>query len=153
MVTNNSFEEQLRKLISEAQDELNKADEQLKAVENKKLALSDELQSYEHSLHSYLRRTGKGMEEKSSTKNWDEILRNYNTHKERLTAIAEHNNNTLGFNSAVDILYNGKYIKSKSRANAYVQLYNVVLDMVEKEILKKTRRGMYKLIKPTGRLF
>jgi septal ring factor EnvC (AmiA/AmiB activator) len=152
MVTNNGFEEQLRKLISETQDEINKVEEQLKNYENKRLALNEELQSFEHSLHSYLRRTGKEKEEKSPT-DWIGILGSYNTHKERLLAIAEHNNNTLRFNSAVDILYNNKYTKSKSRANAYVQLYNVVVDMVDDGLLKKTRRGIYKLIKPTGRLF
>jgi predicted nuclease with TOPRIM domain len=150
MVIDRGFEEQLRKLISETQDELNKVDEQLKSFENMKMALSDELQSYEHSLHSYLRRTGKEKEEKAPT-DWMRILGSYNTHKERLLAIAEHNNNTLRFNSAVDILYNGKYIKSKSRSNAYVQLYNIVVDMVDDGLLKKTRRGMYKLIKPTSR--
>jgi predicted nuclease with TOPRIM domain len=150
-MTNNGFEEQLRKLISEAQDEINKVEEQLVSLNNMKLALGDELQSYEHSLQSYLRRTGKEKEEKVST-DWTGILGSYNTHKERLIAIAEHNNNTLRFNKAVDILYNGKYISSKSRANAYVQLYSVVMDMVDKGILRKTKRGIYKLIQPSGRL-
>jgi len=152
MVTNNGFEEQLRKLISEVQDELNRTSEELTILENKKASLTDDLQSYEHTLDGYLRRAGKDKETETST-NWDEILRGYNTHKQRLTAIAEHNNNSLRFNSAVDILYNGNYIKSKSRANAYVQLYSVVVDMVDKGQLKKTRKGMYKLIKPAGRLF
>jgi flagellar biosynthesis chaperone FliJ len=150
MVINNNFEEQLRKLISEAQDELNKTDEQLKSMENKKLALTDELQSYEHSLHSYLRRAGKETEEKSST-SWDEILRNCQTHKQRLMAIAEHNKGILKLNSAVDILYNGKYIQSKSRSNAYVQLYNIITDMIDKGQLKKTGRARYKAIQ-TGKL-
>jgi predicted nuclease with TOPRIM domain len=152
MVTNNGFEEQLRKLISEAQDELNKANEEFTALENRKSTLTDDIQSYEHTLRNYLKRTGK--EEKGeSSANWTEILQGCDTHKQRLVAIAEHNNNTLRFNPAVDILYNGNYIKSKARGNAYVQLYGVVEDMVEKGLLKKTGRGTYKLIKPADRLF
>lgn len=152
MVTNNGFEEQIRKLISEAQDELNVITEKITNLQDRKSFLTDDIQSYEHTLNRYLYRTGKEKEQTSST-DWFEILRGYNTHKQRLAAIAEHNDNTLRFNSAVDILYNGNYIKSKSRSNAYVQLYNVVIDMVDKGQLKKTRRGIYKLIKPADRLF
>jgi ABC-type transporter Mla subunit MlaD len=152
MVTNNGFEEQLRKLISEAQDELNKTSEELAALENRKSTLTDDIQSYEHTLRNYLKRTGKEEKGEAST-NWAEILHGFDTHKQRLVAIAEHDNNTLRFNSAVDILYNGNYIKSKARANAYVQLYGVVEGMVDKGLLKKTRRGIYKLIKPADRLF
>jgi predicted nuclease with TOPRIM domain len=153
MVTNNGFEEQLRKFISEAQDELNRTNEELTSLENKKSILTDDIQSYEHTLRNYLKRIGKEEEEAKSSASWDDILKGLTTHKQRLAAIAEHNNNILRFNMAVNILYNGNYVKSKSRSNAYVQLYNVVNDMVDKGQLKRTRKGMYKLIKPAGRLF
>ena len=152
MLNSNDFEAQLRKLISETQDELNKTNEQLKAIEEKRTSLNDELQSYEYSLHSYLKRIGKEDNQKASS-NWDEILKHCKTHKERILTIAEHNNDTIKFNSMVDIIYNGKHIQSKSRANAYVLLYGIVQEMVDKGLLKKTKKATYKLVRPAGQLF
>ena len=144
MVVNHSFEEQLRKLISETQDELNKIDEQLKSLEKQRLELAEELHSYEYSLRGYLRRIGKEKEE-GEPLDWDKLLKNRKTHKQRLLTIAEHSSGELRFSPAVDILYNGKYISSRSRSNAYVQLYNIVMDMVDRGELEKIDRGRYKL--------
>lgn len=145
MVSNNIFEEQLRKLISETQDELNAIDAQLKSLESRRFTLTKELQSYETSLRGYLRRSGKEQGEEQPP-DWDKLLKRCRNHKGRLLIIAKHSGSELRFNSAVDILYNGKFIKSKSRANAYVQLYGIVTDMVDKGILKKTERGIYRLV-------
>lgn len=144
MINNHIFEEQLRKLISETQDELNEVDAQFKSLESRRLALAEELQSYQRSLRGYLRRMGRESEE-GQPPDWDKLLKNRRTHKQRLLTIAEHSNRELRLSQVTDILYNGKYIKSKSRANAYVQLYNVMMDMVDKGELEKVGRGRYKL--------
>jgi phosphomevalonate kinase len=144
MVNNHTFEEQLRKLISETQDELNEIDGQLKSLGNRRLALTEELQSYEASLRGYLKRIGKEQMEEQPP-DWDRLLKRCRTHKDKLLAIAKRSGGELKFNSAVDILYNGKFIKSKSRANAYVQLYSIVTDMVDRGILERTDRGMYRI--------
>lgn len=142
MVNNHMFEEQLRKLISETQDELNDIDEQMKSLAKRRFALAEELQSYEASLRGYLRRSGK---EEERPPDWDRLLKKCRTHKERLLKIAKHSGSEFRLSSAVDILYNGKYIKSKSRANAYVQLYVIIMGMVDKGELEKIGRGRYKL--------
>jgi len=144
MANNHIFEEQLRKLISETQDELNKIDEQLQSLEKQRLELVEELHSYEHSLRGYLRRSGKEKEEEALP-NWEKLLKNRKTHKQRLITIAQHSGGELRLSPVVDILYNGKYIKSKSRANAYVQLYNVIMNMIDKGELEKIGRARYKL--------
>lgn len=143
MVINQAFEEQMRKLISETQDELNNIEAQVKSLENRRLELAEELHSYELSLRGYQRRIIGEKEEQP--KDWAKLLRNLRTHKERLLAIATNSDGELKFNSAVDILYNGKYMKSKSRFNAYVQLYQIVQDMIDKGLLKKVGRARYKL--------
>lgn len=148
MVNNHTFEEQLRKLISETQDELNEIDAQIKSLTSRRTALTEELQSYETSLRSYLKRIGKEQKEERPP-DWDRLLKKCRTHKDRLLAIAKHSGGELKFNSAVDILYNGKFIKSKSRANAYVQLYSIVMGMVDKGELEKTERGKYRLVRHT----
>jgi len=144
MVINNGFEEQIRKLISETQDELNKVSIQKKTLEERETALAEELNSYDVTLHSYLRRVGKQVEEVEPV-DWGEILKGLQTHKQRLLAIGRHNGGKLKLNSAVDIIYNGKYIKSRTRHNAYVQLYQIVNDMVDKGELVKIEPGMFNI--------
>ena len=148
MVINHGFEEQLRKLISETQDELYEVDAQFKSLESRRLALAEELHSYENSLRGYLKRIGK---EEAQPLDWDKLLKNRRTHKQRLVTIAEHSGGELRLNAATDILYSGKYIKSKSRANAYVQLYNIMMSMIDKGELEKVGRARYKLTQQ-GRL-
>jgi septal ring factor EnvC (AmiA/AmiB activator) len=149
MVTNISFEEQLRKLISESQDELNKIESQIKTLQDQQASLAEELHSYEYTLNNYLKRIGKG-EKESEPKDWIKLLGNLKTHKQKILAIAEHNSGKIKLNSIVDILYNSNFIKSKSRSNAYVQLYNIVMEMVDKGELEKTSRGRYRI--PKNRL-
>lgn len=144
MVTDHGFEQQLRKLISETQDELNKIETQIKLMENQRVSLVEELHSYEQTLRGYLRRTT-GEKEEIQSVDWGELLKNCHSHKERLIKIAEQNNGELKLSSAVDIIYNGKFIKSKSRANAYIQIYSIMVEMIDKGELEKTDRGRYRL--------
>jgi predicted nuclease with TOPRIM domain len=144
MVNNHIFEEQIRKLISETQDELNKIEEQLKSLEKQRSDLAEELHSYEQSLHGYLRRSGREVGQEESP-DWDKLFKNRKTHKQRLITIAQHNGGELRLTPAVDILYNGQYIKSKSRANAYIQLYTIVMHMIDKGEMEKIGRARYRL--------
>jgi septal ring factor EnvC (AmiA/AmiB activator) len=144
MVSNHTFEEQLRKLISETQDELNGVHAQLQSLEERRLALAEELKSYEASLRGYLKRIGKEQKEEQPP-DWNRLFKKCRSHKDRLLAIAKHSGRELKFNSAVDILYNGEFIKSKSRANAYTQLYAIVTDMVDNKILERAERGIYRI--------
>jgi hypothetical protein len=146
MVNNLTFEEQLRKLISATQDELNGIDEQMKSLASRRTVLTEELQSYEVSLRGYLKRSGKEQKEEGPP-DWGKLLGRCRTHKDRLKIIAKRGGGELKFNSAVDILYNGKFITSKSRANAYTQLYGIVTDMVERGILERAERGIYRLVR------
>ena len=142
MVINNGFEEQLRKMISETQDELNIVESQIKILQERKDTLTKELYSFNFALHSYLKRAGKQTEE-SEQIDWHDVLKGLQTHKQRLLAIARQNGGRLKLNSAVDILYNGEYIKSRKRQNAYTQLYQIVMDMIDKKELVKIEPGLF----------
>ena len=144
MISNSNFEEQLRKLIAEAKDELNKIDNQIRNLEVQKAPLSEELRSYESSLRSYLIRVGKQIEEVKPI-DWNKLFKRLKTHKQRLLVIAKNNNGELKINLAVDILYKGKYIKSKNKHNAYVQIYQIVMEMVDKKELEKTAPGTFRI--------
>lgn len=145
MINNDNFEEQLRRLIAETKDELNKIDIQINKLAVQKIPLSEELESYRSSLSSYLKRVGKQVEEEKPI-DWDKLFKRVKTHKQRLLIIARYNNGELKINKAVDILYKGKYIKSKNKHNAYVQIYQIVMEMVDKKLFEKTDPGTFKLI-------
>ena len=120
-----------------AQNEIDKErDEQLESLGKQRLDLAEELRSYEYSLRGYLRRSGRQVGE-DALPDWDRLFRNRKTHKERLITIAQQNGGELRLTPAVDILYNGQYIKSKSRTNAYIQLYNIVMGMIDKGEMEK----------------
>lgn len=148
MVINHSFEDQLRKLISETQDELIEVDGRIKDLGNQRTSLAEELHSYEQSLRGYLKRIGQD-EEGWQPPDWGKLLVECHTHKERLLKIAEHSRGELNLSPAVDILYTGKYVKAKSRHNAYIQIYSNVMDLVDRRELEKVSRGKYKLTRYT----
>lgn len=139
---NHGFEEQLRKLVSKAKDELHAIDSQLKAVEKRRLELAEELQSYEVSLRCYLQRTG--CESGGNSEEWDALLRDCRTHRERVLAIARHNNGEIRMSPTIDILYNGKQLKSKSRTNAYVTIYHLLGLMTDQGELEKVGKARFK---------
>ncbi len=149
MMNDDDFEKRLKKLISDTQDEINKVDDEIELLGDKQSDLVEELYSYETSLKNYLKRTGAEIEDGQPV--WEELLKNCNTHKQRLLCIAEQNSGELRFNDAVNIIYNGHYITSKSRSNAYVQLYQIIEEMVGKGEMEKIKRGIYKITQ-RGRL-
>ena len=114
----------------------------IKYLGEKKSSIAEELQSYEGSLRNYLRRSGK--EPKQEPIDWSKILKKCRTHRERLIAIAAHNNEELKLSPAIDILFNGKFIKSQNRANAYLIIYGVINSMVDKGEFEKVDRGTYR---------
>jgi hypothetical protein len=143
MVTNHSFEEQLRKLISEAQDKLHDIELQIENLNKDKNVSLEGLQAYEITLRNYLREIGQ--EPEQELVNWDNILSQCKTHRDRLIVIAEHYNGILKQNQATDILYNGKFINSHSRSNAYLIIYGTLNSMVDKKEFEKVDRGTYRL--------
>jgi hypothetical protein len=143
MVINYSFEEQLKRLISESQDKLHSLELKMKALENEKTSILEALQAFEITLKNYLQHSGQEPEQKPV--DWDNILSKCKVHRDRLIAIAEHNNGELKLNQATDILYSGKFIKSHDRSNAYIIIYTLLNEMVDKGIFEKTGRGVYRL--------
>lgn len=140
---NHGFEEQLRKLVSEAKDELHAIDSNLKAVEKRRLELVKELQSYETSLRGYLQRAG--CEPEGGGEDWDALLKDCRTHRERVLTIARHDNGEIRMSPTIDILYNGKQLKSKSRTNAYLTIYHLLGLMTERGELEKVGKARFRL--------
>jgi hypothetical protein len=80
------------------------------------------------------------------------LLASQKNHEERIIRIAEQNNGLLKISAATDILYNYKFIKSKSRINAYRIVYGLMLYMVEDGIFQKTGPGEFRLIGAQAKL-
>lgn len=144
VMNNHSWEEQTRKLMSEAQSELKSAEEQIKVLQNKCVTLARTVNAYETALHDYLQRTG---QQEASDWKWVKQLSNKNlTHKKRLIMIAEHNGGKIRISQASHLLYNKKIINSKKHANAYIIVQGILHEMEDSGIFKKINPGEYELV-------
>jgi hypothetical protein len=140
MVINNaSFEEQLRRLLSEAQSELKTLEGEAGILRDQITIVAKEVSAYEVTLQGFLRRSGK-----QPVVDWDTLLANAKTHKDRIKVITEHHG-VVRPNQLTDILY-PRFIKSKKRANAYQIVQMNLTNMVDANIMEKSGPGVYRLI-------
>ena len=141
MVTNNySWEEQTRRVLADTQAEIVAIGNQLSELQQKYQTLKTEADAYETALHGFLRRSGRHPVDLD----WNVILTNAKTHKERIRLIAEHFG-TVRPIQLTDILY-PIFIKSKKRGNAYQIVQTNLADMVDAGIMEKSVSGDYKFI-------
>ena len=138
-MNNHLFEEQLRRLLSEAQSELKTLEGELDILHDQITIVAKEVSAYETTLQGFLRRSGK-----QPAVDWDTVLANAKTHKDRIKVITEHRG-VIRPNQLTDILYPG-FIKSKKRANAYQIVQMNLANMVDADIMEKTSSGRYRLI-------
>jgi hypothetical protein len=139
-----SFENQVRRLLSEANSELAKIDVEMKTLENRRTVLKQDIQGYESTLNSYLRRSGKQVPDQTD---WNEPLRECKTHTERLKVIAKRNGGQIKATDAADILYGGGFLKkSSNRKITYIMVQNMLARMTKKGIFEKVTPGTYKLV-------
>jgi predicted nuclease with TOPRIM domain len=144
MVTeNHAWEEQTRRLLSEAQAELNSLEEQIFELHEKQAKLADEVDAYEMALKGYLTRTGR---KEVAEHDWINILANDKYHKDRLVTIAKHNGGKITQSKATDILFGNKLIKAKKRATAYAMVQGYLSDMAEQGLFRKLGPGEYQLL-------
>ena len=132
---NHSWEEETRRELAEVQAELNDAMQSFEEAKTKVERLSREVEAFELTLQSHLRRTGR---QETLGKSLRELLFNQQNHEERLKRIAEQNDGLVKVSLATDILYGYHIIKSKSRINAYRVIYVLLLKMVEEGIFERT---------------
>lgn len=143
IMNNHSYEDQTRRLLAEAQSELNNLDAEIKDIQDKRVKLAKEVNAYETALQGYLRRTGR---QEGTESNWKSILAIYDIHRDRLEAIARHSGGKIRVSQATDILYSNGFIKSKKRSNAYSMIQAYIAEMKEDGVFKKIAPGEYKLI-------
>jgi hypothetical protein len=148
-----SFEAHIGRMITETKKELDYNESMTSQLKHRRTELADALRSYETTLNNYLKQTGKEPLVKTVADanpekiDWGGVLKIIGPHRLNLIRIAEQMGGELKFGAAVNILYDNHYMKSKSRSNAYVQLYNVVKDMVKKGELEKIGQATYRLVK------
>jgi hypothetical protein len=144
MVINNySFEEQLLRLISATKAELEAKEKDYHKLIKEIQELTLEKEGYEKALSGYQRRFGiPGQAEI----NWNELLKDADTHKEKIIVITKYLGGSTRPNQLTDILYNQGFIKSKKRANAYLIISRILIDLVDKRLMEKTDTGEYRLL-------
>ena len=142
MMNNHSYEDQTRRLLAEAQSELNTLDEEMADLQEKKVTLAREVSAYETALQGYLRRIGR---QEGTESNWKSILANYDIHRDRIKAIAKHSGGKIRVSQVTDILYSNGFIRSKKRSTAYSMIQAYIAEMTEDGVFKKIAPGEYRL--------
>ena len=142
-MNNHSWEEQTRRLLSEAQSELVGLETQISELQDKQVNLAREIDAYEMALKGYLMRTGR---KEVAEYDWKEILADDKYHRDRLLTIAKHSGGKINQSKATDILFGNKLMKAKKRATAYAMVQGYLTDMAEQGIFKKLNPGEYQLI-------
>ena len=145
VINNHSYEEQTRRLLSEAKSELVTMEAQIKELQGKAVILAREVDAYQTALQGFLRRSGKQV---SADVDWRQLLAGATTHKDRIKLIAEHSGGIIKASQATDILYSKGFINSKKRANAYQIVQTNLAKLVDERILERveSRKGEYSLI-------
>lgn len=142
-VNNHSYEEQTRRLLAEAQSELKVAEGEMDILRDRISILFKEVEAYEIALKGYLRRQGK---QEIIEPDWVSLLRNQETHKQRLEAIAKEKGGRIRVSEATDILYVKGFIHAKKRSTAYAMVQTYLADMAEQGIFQKLGPGEYELV-------
>ena len=143
VMNNHSWEEQTRRLLSEAQSELVGLEKEISELHDRQAKLTKEIDAYETALKGYLMRTG---QQEVAEYDWKKILAHDKYHKDRLVTIAKHNGGKIGQSKATDILFGNKLIGAKKRATAYAMVQGYLTDMTEQGIFEKLGPGEYELI-------
>jgi len=143
VMNNHSYEEQTRRLLSDAKSELQLVDAEISKLYEKQTMLAREVQGYEVALESYLRRTGRQV---STEFDWTKLLANAETHRDRIKLIAEKQGGKVKVSQATDILFSKGFIKAKKRSTAYVMVQGMLSDMADNSIFERVGPGEYKLM-------
>lgn len=143
VMNNHSYEDQARRLLGEAQSELNEIDAEIKDLQDRRVILAREVNAYETSLQGYLRRIGR---QEGTESNWKSILANCDIHRDRIEAIAKHSGGKIRVSQVTDILYSNGFIKAKKRSTAYSMIQGYLADMTDDGVFKKVAPGEYRLV-------
>lgn len=150
MVTgNHSYEEQTRRLLSEAQSELRTIESEIAQLEERRTKLALEVDAYDTVLQGYLRRTGK---QTVAETDWKKLLAKDKTLKDKLITIAKQGGGRISQSQATDILYGNKLVGAKKRATAYAIMQGYLSDMAKRGIMSKVSPGQYQLVDAQQRL-
>ena len=143
MVTGNySWEEQTRRLLSEAQTEKNETDAALKELQEKSNELDGEIEAFKIALGAFLTRTGR---QHSTQVDWVALLKPL-THIEKIVVIAKENGGLVRQGQATDIIFNNRLSSAPKRATVYQIVKNGLDDLMAAGRLEKVSPGEYRLI-------
>jgi len=142
-VGNHSYEEQTRRLLAEAQSDLKTEEGEMDLLRDRIATLIQEVRAYETALQGYLRRKGGDI---TTEPDWNELLKDLGSHKERIKAIAAHKGGTVKVGEITDILYTKGFIHAQKRATAYAMVQSYLADMREAGDFQKVALGEYELV-------
>ena len=143
VIHNQSFEEQILRLISEAKAELQAKESQKVELDKEVDVLRLELQGYDLALRGYQKRNGK---QEQSEIDWSRLMMGAKTHKDQIVIAMRQLGGIARPNQLTDILYTQGFIKSWKRANAYLIVQDNLAQLIDKGIVEKMETKEYKLI-------
>jgi len=148
VIDGDCFEQETRRLLTEATSELAAVNSQMGELARKRTALVNEIESYRIALDGFLRRSGRPS---ASFIDWGELLEN-KTHKDRLVAIAEQKGGKLRISEAIGILHSPKFTTARKRETVRSMIQNYLDRLEEDGVMVKTGSGEYSLAGLEGRL-
>lgn len=143
MTEHDHYEEQTRRLLAEAQSELKAAEGELDILKDRITLLIREVQAYQIALQSYFRRRGTDV---SFEPAWNELLKDAQSHKDRIKAIARQQGGRIKVGEVTDILYTKGFIRAKKRATAYAMVQSNLADLAAAGDFQKVAPGEYVLL-------
>jgi len=142
VISNHSWEEQTRRLLSEAQTEKNDLVTQDRELQKKINELDAEIEAFKIALGAYLTRTGR---QKNTQVDWVALLKPL-SHKDKLVAIAKENGGLVRQSQAADIIFSNGLTEAKKRHTVYQIVKNNLDRLLEDGALVKVRPGEYQLV-------
>ncbi len=142
VMSNYSWEEQTRRLLSDAQTEKIELDAKLKELEEKSAEIDAEIDAFKIALGAYLTRTGK---QQNTQTDWVTLL-NGKSLKEKLIAIATQNGGLLKQSQATDIIFSNKLTTAAKRTTVYQMVKNTIELLISDNVFIKLNPGEYRLV-------
>jgi hypothetical protein len=135
-----SYEDETRRLLSEAQSELKTIESKMNGLQQQSLTLLKVINAYQ----TVLSRIGSDDHQEVKS-DWIKLLDN-KINKEKLEIIAQHNNGKIAVGQVVDILFDNHLVKSQKRNNVYVIVNSALNGLIKDGKIKRIKPGEYYLV-------
>lgn len=142
VISNYSWEEQTRRLLSEAQTEKNELVAQVAELQKKIDERDAEIEAFKIAIGAYLTRTGK---QKNTQVDWVTLLKSL-SHKDKLVAIAKESGGLVRQSQATDIIFNNGLSAAKIRKTVYQMVKNSLDMLLDNGAIVRVAPGEYQLV-------